>query len=188
VRAGLGIVAALPTLNTQLQRTVEAIHELPLRVRIGIHTGLVVVGDMGGGGYRDPLAIVGETPNIAARVQGIAEPNTVVISAAAYRLVQDLFECQDRGPQDLKGVSTPVPVYRVVRESEAQSRFEATVRTGLTPLVGRELEVGLLRERWQRAAQGAGQVVLLSGEPGIGKSRLVQMLRTLRQNLGMIFL
>ncbi|HJY80639.1 MAG TPA: adenylate/guanylate cyclase domain-containing protein, partial [Candidatus Binatia bacterium] len=131
VRAGLGIVAALPILNTQLQQTVEAIHELPLQVRIGIHTGLVVVGDMGGGGYRDPLAIVGETPNVAARVQGIAEPNTVAISAATYRLVQGLFECQDRGRQELKGVSTPVPVYRVLRESEAQSRFEAAVSKGL---------------------------------------------------------
>jgi class 3 adenylate cyclase/predicted ATPase len=177
VRAGLGIVAALPALNTQLRQTVETIHELPLRVRIGIHTGLVVVGDMGGGGYRDPLAVVGETPNIAARVQGIAEPDTVVISAATYRLVQGLFECQGRGPQELKGVSTPVPVYRVLQESGAQSRFEATVRTGLTPLVGRDLEIGLLRERWQRTAQGAGQVVLLSGEPGIGKSRLVQTIK-----------
>jgi class 3 adenylate cyclase len=103
IRAGLGIVAALPALNTQLHHTVKALPEVSLQVRIGIHTGLVVVGDMGGGGYRDPLAIVGETPNIAARVQGIAEPNTVMISAATYRLVQGLFECQDRGLQRVKG-------------------------------------------------------------------------------------
>src|SRR5712692_872777 len=177
IRAGLGIVAALPALNTQLHHTVRALPEVLLQVRIGIHTGLVVVGDMGGGGYRDPMAIVGETPNIAARVQGIAEPNTVAISAATSRLVQGLFECQARGPQALKGVSTPVPVYRVLRESEAQSRFEVAVRTGLTPLVGRDEELGLLRRRWEQAKAGEGQVVLLSGEPGIGKSRLVQTLK-----------
>src|SRR5207245_2440550 len=148
-----------------------------LQVRIGIHTGLVVVGDMGGGGYRDPRAIVGETPNIAARVQSMAESNTVLISEATARLVQGLFECQDRGAQALKGVSTPVPVYRVLRESGAQSRFEVAVSKGLTPLVGREEELGLLRRRWEQAKAGAGQVVLLSGEPGIGKSRLLQTLK-----------
>src|SRR5215471_13016442 len=91
IRAGLGIVAALPQLNTQLQQTVRVLQQVPLQVRIGIHTGLVVVGDMGGGGYRDPMAIVGETPNIAARLQGMAEPDTVVISEATARLVQGLF-------------------------------------------------------------------------------------------------
>ena len=176
IRAGLGIVTALPELNRRLQQTAEILQELPLQVRIGIHTGLVVVGDMGGGGYRDPLAIVGETPNIAARLQGLAEPNMVAISAATYRLVQGLFECQDRGPQALKGVSTLVPVYRVLPESEAQSRFEAAVSVGLTPLVGRDEELGLLRRRWEQAKVGEGQAVLLSGEPGIGKSRLVQTL------------
>src|SRR5262245_1873530 len=177
IRAGLGIVAALPTLNTQLQQTVKILRDFPLQVRIGIHTGLVVVGEMGGGGYRDPRAIVGETPNIAARLQGIAEPNTVLISEATARLVHGLFECHAHGPQTLKGVSTPVPVYRVLRESDVQSRFEVAVRTGLTPLVGREEELGLLRRRWEQAQAGEGQVVLLSGEPGIGKSRLVQTLK-----------
>src|SRR5262245_20181383 len=177
IRAGLGIVTALPELNTRLQQTVAVLQESPLQVRIGIHTGLVVVGDMGGGDYRDPGAIVGETPNIAARLHGIAEPNTVVISEATYKLVQGLFECQDCGPQTLKGVSTPVVVHRVLRESEARSRFEAAVRTGLTPLVGRDEELGVLRRRWERAKAGEGQVVLLSGEPGIGKSRLVQTLK-----------
>src|SRR6202008_1126774 len=170
IRAGLGIVAALPTLNTRLQQTAEGLRDFPLQVRIGIHTGLVVVGDMGGGDSRDPRAIVGETPNIAARVQGIAEPNTVVISAATARLVQGLFKYQGRGPQALKGVSTPVHVYRVLEESEIQSRFEVVVRTGLTPLVGREEELELLRRRWERAKVGEGQAVLLSGEAGIGKS------------------
>ena len=107
----------------------------------------------------------------------MAEPDTVVISAATHRLVQGLFECQDLGPQTLKGISTPLSVYRVIGESEAQSRFEVAVSTGLTPLVGREEELGLLQRRWAQAKEGAGQVVLLSGEAGIGKSRLVQTLK-----------
>jgi predicted ATPase len=134
------------------------------------------VGEIGGGGKREQLAL-GETPNIAARVQGEAEPNTVLISAATYRLVQGLFECQDLGPHKLKGVSTPLLLYCVVRESGVQSRFEVEARTGLTPLVGREEEMGLLRRHWERVKEGAGQVVLVSGEAGIGKSRLVQELK-----------
>src|SRR5262249_29612242 len=177
VRAGLGIVAEVPQLNARLEDDVGKLRESPLQVRIGIHTGLSVVGDIGEGGSRERLAIVGETPNIAARVQGIGEPNTVAISATTYRLVQGLFECQDRGPQQLKGGSNQVAVYRVVRESEAQSRFEVAVRTGLTTLVGRDEELGLLRRRWEQAKAGEGQVVLLNGEPGIGKSRLVQTLK-----------
>jgi hypothetical protein len=125
---------------------------------------------------REQLAL-GETPNIAARVQGIAEPNTVVISAATSRLVQGLFECQARGLQALKGVSTPVPAYRVLGESEVQSRFEVAVQKGLIPLVGREEELSLLQRRWEQAKEGSGQVVLLSGEAGIGKSRLGQTLK-----------
>src|SRR5262245_28900044 len=130
VRAGLGIVGTIPGLplgNIQLAH--------PLQVRIGIHTGLVVAGEMGSGEYGEPLAVVGETPNIAARLQEKAEPNSVVISAATDRLVTGLFECQDLGPWMLKGLSTPLPVYRVVRESAAQSRFEAALQKGLTPLV-----------------------------------------------------
>ena len=148
-----------------------------LQVRIGIHTGLVVAGEMGVGDQPEPLGIVGETPNLAARLQGMAEPDTVVISAATYRLVQGLFECQDLGPHTLKGISTPLRLYRVVSDSGAQSRFEVAVRTGLTPLVGREEEVGLLRRHWERVKAGEGQVVLVSGEAGIGKSRLVQELK-----------
>jgi class 3 adenylate cyclase len=148
----------------------------PLQVRIGIHTGPVVVGEIGAGAHTERLAL-GETPNIAARVQGKAAPDSVVMSAATYRLVQGWFECQDLGPQALKGSTSLLSLYRVVREGEAQSRFEVAVRMGLTPLVGRDLEVGLLRERWAQAKEGEGQVVLLSGEPGIGKSRLAQTLK-----------
>ena len=172
VRAGLGIVEAmqdLPRPNIRLPH--------PLQVRVGIHTGLVVAGEMGSGEYREQLAIVGETPNIAARLQERAVPDSVVISPTTYHLVTGLFACQDLGPQPLKGLSTLLTVYRVVRESEAQSRFEVAVSAGLTPLIGRDHEVGLLAERWEQAKQGAGQVVLLSGEAGIGKSRLVQTLK-----------
>ena len=166
VRSGLEIVTAV----SQLAYTP------PLQVRIGIHTGPVVVGEIGAGERTERLAL-GETPNIAARVQGVAEPDTVVMSEATQRLVHGLFECQDLGPQTLKGISTPVSVYRVIGESTAQSRFEVAVGAGLTPLVGREEELGLLQRRWTQAKEGAGQVVLLSGEAGIGKSRLVQTLK-----------
>ncbi|MGE4096438.1 MAG: adenylate/guanylate cyclase domain-containing protein [Candidatus Binatia bacterium] len=159
---------------------VTVVHQLaytpPLQVRIGIHTGPVVVGEIGVGERTERLAL-GETPNIAARVQGQAEPNEVVISAATYHLVAGLFTCEARGQPALKGVATPLTLYQVVKESEAHSRFEVAVQAGLTPLVGRDLELGLLQERWTQAKEGAGQVVLLSGEPGIGKSRLVQELK-----------
>jgi class 3 adenylate cyclase/predicted ATPase len=147
-----------------------------LKVRLGIHTGLVVIGEIGSSEKREVLAL-GETPNIAARLQSLAEPDTVVVSAATYRLVQGLFESQDLGPQTLKGISSPLSVHRMIGESPAQSRFEAAISRGLTPLVGREEELGLLRRRWEQAKTDAGQVVLLSGEPGIGKSRLVQALK-----------
>src|SRR5262249_54309665 len=128
VRTALGIIEAIQHLSfptIQLSR--------PLQVRIGIHTGLVVAGEMGGGEEPEPVAIVGETPNIAARLQETAAPNSVVISAPTARLVTGLFECQELGPQLLKGLSTPLAVYRVLGESEAQSRFEVAIRTGLTP-------------------------------------------------------
>ena len=147
-----------------------------LQVRIGIHTGLVVIGEIGSSEKREMLAL-GETPNIAARIQGQANPDEVMISAATYRLVEGLFACEDRGQPALKGVTTPLTLYRVVQESEAQSRFDVAVQAGLTPLVGREEELALLRRRWEQATDGEGQVVLLSGEAGIGKSRLVQELK-----------
>jgi class 3 adenylate cyclase len=176
VRDGLGIVEAMGRLNARLHRRIGARPAVPLQVRLGIHTGLVVVGQIGGGGRHEQLAL-GETPNLAARLQGLADPDTLVISAATHRLVQGLFKYRDLGLHTLKGVSTPVPVYRILGESGAQSRLEAASSTGLTPLVGREQEVGLLLERWAWAKDGLGQVVLLSGEAGIGKSRLVQVLK-----------
>lgn len=187
VRAGLGIVEQVsglrfPVPGKQASRrsTSDTQHPAPdtrLSVRIGIHTGLVVTGEMGGGATREALAIVGETPNIAARLQEIAAPDTVVISTATNRLIQGYFESQELGPHTLKGISTPVRVYQVLGESGVQSRFEVMATAGLTPLVGREQEFGLLLERWERVKDGEGQVVLLSGEAGIGKSRLVQELK-----------
>jgi len=176
IRAGLGIVAELPQLNARLLPSVGVLQEMPLQVRIGIHTGLVVVGEMGGRDYREHMAL-GETPNVASRLQGIAQPDTLVVSSMTYRLIKGLFEFGELGPQRLKGVSSPVEVYRIVGESSVQSRFEVAVTTGLTPLVGREQEVGLLVECWEQVKEGMGQVVMLSGEAGIGKSRLVRVLR-----------
>jgi TOMM system kinase/cyclase fusion protein len=171
VRAGLGVVEAIGQLNTGLghERGVQ------LAVRLGIHTGLVVVGDVGGGTRQEQLAL-GETPNLAARLQGMAAPNTLVISAATVPLLGGFFACQPLGPHLLKGLPQPIEVYQVLSESTARSRLEAVGYTGLTPLVGREQEVGLLLERWAQVKDGLGQVVLLSGEAGIGKSRLVQVL------------
>jgi class 3 adenylate cyclase/predicted ATPase len=166
VRAGFGIVAAI--------QDAPLLRAHGVQVRLGIHTGPVVVGDIGTGMKREQLAL-GETPNLAARLQGLAEPSTVVISAATQRLIAGFFDCQDLGQQAVKGVSAPMQVYRVVAESRAQSRLEVDASTGkLTPLVGRAHEVGLILERWAAAQAGDGQVVLLTGEPGIGKSRLVQ--------------
>ena len=166
VRAGLDILKHITQLPTAM----------PLQVRIGVHTGPVVVGEIGQGGKREQLAL-GETPNIAARVQSQAEPNTLVISASSYRLVQGFFAYQDLGQHQLKGISIPVTLYQVQGEGTAQSHFEVSLQRGLTPLVGREEEVDLLQRRWGRAAAGEGQVVLISGEAGIGKSRLLQVLK-----------
>src|SRR5215831_15660433 len=172
VRAGLGLVAALEELNERLaQRT-----GVQLAVRIGIHTGLVVVGEMGGGSRQEQLAL-GETPNVAARIQGLAAPDTVVISPATFRLLRGYFTCQDLGAHPLKGLAASLQAYRILGESAAQSRLDAAGGTGLTPLVGRDSEVALLLERWTQSQDGTGQVVLLRGEAGIGKSRLVEVLR-----------
>jgi hypothetical protein len=131
---------------------------------------------MGGQGRQEQLAL-GEVPNVCSRIQGLAEPNTVALSAATYRLVQGYFECQDLGAQTLRGVAEPLHVYRVLQESGARGRLDVAVTGGLTPLVGREQEVGLLLERWNQVKAGHGQVVLFTGEAGIGKSRLVQVLK-----------
>jgi class 3 adenylate cyclase len=171
VRAGLGMVEAVGQLNSRLERA----REVHLSVRLGIHTGLVVVGEMGGGTRQEQLAL-GETPHIAARLQGVAAPNTMVISAITYQLLRGFFACQSLSTPSLKGIAQPLEVYQVLYESTARGRLEAAGSTGLTPLVGREQEVGLLLERWTQVKDGLGQVVLLSGEAGIGKSRLVQVL------------
>ena len=171
VRAGLGMVEAIAALNDAVPQT-----GIKLAIRVGINTGLVVVGDIGTGEGRDEMAVVGETPNVAARLQDLAEPGSVVVGASTYRLIEGLFLCDDLGPLAIRGVRAPVTVYRV-REPTGVSRFEATATRGLTPLVGREDEVRLLLSRWRHAKEGEGQVVLLSGEPGIGKSRIIQSLR-----------
>src|SRR6266571_5650678 len=172
VRTGLGMIEALGTLNTGLEQD----KGLRLAVRVGIHTGVVVVGEIGGGSRQEHLAL-GDTPNIAARLQGYAAPDTVVISAATSQLIQGYFLVHDCGTQTLRGVVTPLRVYRVLGESGAQSRLDIAATKGLTPLVGREQEVGVLLECWAQVKEGMGHVVLVSGEAGIGKSRMVQVLK-----------
>jgi class 3 adenylate cyclase/predicted ATPase len=162
VRAGLELIAAVIALKTPTS----------LQTRVGIATGLVVVGDLIGSGEAQERGIVGETPNLAARLQGIAEPNTVVIAEATRRLLGNLFELRDLGARDLKGIAEPVRAWVALRASTVESRFEALHPSGLTALVGREEETELLLRRWSRAKSGEGQVVLISGEAGIGKSRL----------------
>jgi class 3 adenylate cyclase/predicted ATPase len=166
VRSGLALIDAVARL-----RAPE-----PLQVRIGVATGMVVVGDLVGSGEGQEHDIVGETPNLAARLQTIAEPNTIIVAAATRRLLGNLFELQDLGPKELKGISGPVRVFAALRASSVESRFEAMHPGGLTALVGRDEELELLLRRWARAKTGDGQVLLLSGEAGIGKSRLAAAL------------
>ena len=163
MRAGLAIVDAMASLNS----SVAAEGGTRLAVRIGMHTGPVVIADGG--------EVFGETANVAARVQGIAHPDTVVITAATQRLVGGLFVVEERGPQPLKGVREPVPLYRVVRPSGVRSRLEVAAGR-LTRFVGRDLELATLIDRWERSADGEGQTVVVLGEAGVGKSRLVYQL------------
>ena len=166
VRAGLELVQAVGGLKSGA----------PLQTRVGIATGLVVVGDLIGSGAAQEQAVVGETPNLAARLQGVAEPNTVVIAESTRKLLGNLFDLQDLGAQDLKGIGSPVKAWAVLRPASVESRFEALHASGLTELVGREEELEILLRRWSKAKTGEGQVVLLSGEAGIGKSRLTAAL------------
>jgi class 3 adenylate cyclase/predicted ATPase len=166
VRAGLALIEAVSTLGIQE----------PLQVRIGVATGLVVVGDLVGSGEAQERGVVGETPNLAARLQGIAAPNTVVIAEGTRRLIGSLFELEDLGPRDLKGIAGAARAWAVLRARPVESRFEALRATGLTAFIGREEETELLLRRWSRAKTGEGQVVLACGEAGIGKSRLTAAL------------
>jgi class 3 adenylate cyclase len=166
VRAGLELVAAVSGLKTHAA----------LQTRVGIATGMVVVGDSIGTGSAQEQAIVGETPNLAARLQGVAEPNMVVIADGTRRLLGNLFELDDLSTRNLKGIAGPVRVWSALRASSAEGRFDALHATGLTAIVGREEELDLLLRRWSKAKTGVGQVVSLSGEPGIGKSRLTAAL------------
>src|SRR5262249_25512968 len=147
-----------------------------LQTRVGIATGLVVVGDLIGSGAAQEQAVVGETPNVAARLQSTAEPNTVVIAESTRKLVGNLFELEDVVTQDLKGIAGRVRAWTAVRPSSVTSRFDALHGSMLTELIGRGEELDLLLRRWTKAKAGEGQVVLLSGEPGIGKSRLTAAL------------
>jgi class 3 adenylate cyclase/predicted ATPase len=169
VRAALEIAAA--------EHAPGAPPGLELRVRLGLATGLAIVGDLIGSEAAEAQAVVGETPNLAARLQALAEPDGVVIAEDTRRLIGGLFDYQDLGAVTLKGFAAPVRAWRVLREGTAESRFEALHAAALTPLVGREEELELLGRRWRRAQTGTGQVVLLAGEPGIGKSRLVAALQ-----------
>jgi predicted ATPase/class 3 adenylate cyclase len=172
VHTGLGMLEVIQTLNAQLQRD----YRVRLAIRVGIHTGPVVLSEMGGGGRQERLAL-GVTPNIAARLQDLAAPNTVVISATTARLIEGYFLWQAQGEQALRGIAQPMAVYRVVQACAVSNRLDIAAPRGLTPFVGREAEVQLLLERWQDSRQGHGHMVLLGGEPGVGKSRLVQVVR-----------
>jgi len=167
VRSGLGVIDVIGRLDVK---------SVKLRARVGIATGLVVVGDLIGEGSAQEQSVVGETPNLAARLQSLAEPAAVVIAAGTHRLVGDLFEYRDLRAVEVKGIAAPVRAWRVLRPSGVASRFEALRGSALTRLVGRDDEIDLLLRRWARAKAGDGQIVLVSGEPGLGKSRITAAL------------
>ena len=164
VRAGLAVAATV---------SATPVRGEPLHVRIGIATGLVVIGEPIGSGDSRQQTAVGETPNLAARLQGLAGPDQVVIDAATRRQIGGLFECQDLGTVELKGLPAAVSAWQVLGEGMLEGRFEALHGSAMMPLIGREEELELLLRRWKQAAAGDGRIVLLMGEPGIGKSRLL---------------
>src|SRR6202047_5355104 len=166
VRAGLELIAAVAGLNTRAS----------LQTRVGIATGLVVVGDLVDAGGSQERGMIGETPNLAARLQGIAEPNMIVIAEGTRKLLGNLFELQDLGAKGIKGIAGSVRVWAALGASYVESRFEALHASGLTALVGRHEDVELLMRRWKQAKMGEGRAALISGEPGIGKSRLTAAL------------
>ena len=166
VLAGLEVIAGVTVLKSPV----------PLQTRVGLATGMVVVGDLIGSGEAQERGIVGETPNLAARLQGIAEPNMVVLAEGTRKLLGNLFELEDLGAKDLKGIAGPVQTWAALRPASVEGRFEALHASGLTELVGREEELELLVRRWSKTKTTEGQVVLLSGEAGIGKSRLTAAL------------
>jgi class 3 adenylate cyclase len=168
VRAGLDIIAAVARLETRAGE--------PLAVRIGVATGLVVVGNPSGGSALRDHAVVGDTPNVAARLQSLAEPGTIVVAASTRRLLGSLFRLRDLGRHEVKGIVEPVAAWAVEGASASESRFEAVHVAGLTDLIGREDELDFLLQRQRLAGKGEGQVVLISGEPGVGKSRLAAAL------------
>jgi class 3 adenylate cyclase len=168
IRAGLAVTQAMSCLRTPAAK--------PLQTRIGIATGLVVVGDLIGTGASQEEAVVGDTPNLAARLQAVAEPNAVVVADGTRRLVGDLFVARDPGAQHFKGLDEPTPVYLITGERTIESRFAARHAGGVAPIVGRDQELVLLVERWRQARTGEGQAVLLTGEAGIGKSRISEAL------------
>ncbi|QOJ22854.1 MAG: AAA family ATPase [Gammaproteobacteria bacterium] len=172
IQAGLDIINSIKTLSKQIEKELG----VSLKVRIGIHTGLVVVGDIDKSDTLESRTIFGQTPNLAARIQATAEPNAVHISADTHKLTRGYFDSSDLGMHNFKGISQAIAIYRVNRAANVFSRLDAN-NNRLIPFVGREAELGLLREKWQHAQTGKGQIVLLSGEAGIGKSRLVHSLK-----------
>ncbi len=173
VRAGLDVVEAVNQIQMMTANATRS-----LKVRIGIATGLVIVGEMSGANVVEAHAVVGETPNLAARLQSIAQPGSIVISAESKDLVGAIFEYEDLGPRSIAGFEVPVRAWRVLREARAANRFHVLRSARMTELIGRDEQLDILRRRWQVAQQGSGAVVLISGEPGIGKSRLFQALRS----------
>ena len=169
VRSALEIVKAMQPLNQRL-----AAAGVSLSVRIGVNTGMVVVGDIGHGDRLEKMGVVGETPNIAARLQALAEPGAVLLGENTYQLVKELFACDALEPRLVKGIARPIGAYRVLHEIGMHARLEARDLRDLAPLIGREEELGILLKRWRQAAEGEGQVVLLSGEPGVGKSGILR--------------
>lgn len=177
VLAGLAVIATLRQANDRL----EAEKGVRLQLRIGIETGLVVAGEIGAGSARDRQAVVGETPNLAARLQSLAAPDSVIVGPATERLIQGSFLLENLGRHELKGVSVPIHIYRVLAQTDAVDSFEIRAGRGLTPLIGRTAELDMLRQRWKQSCDGEMRCVLLTGEPGIGKSRI---LRAFRDSIG----